>query len=67
MKLDKRKKQNKITWNGSYVQTIVQLAVNQNSECIGELNQKHELNEQHTSEKIELGEGIPLRYGMVRG
>jgi len=30
---------------------------------IGELNQKHELNEEHMLNEIELGEGIPLKYG----
>jgi len=30
---------------------------------IGELNHKHELNEEQTLNEIELGEGIPLRYG----
>jgi len=30
---------------------------------IGEIYYKHKLNEQHTLNEIELGEGIALRYG----
>jgi len=64
MELDKCKKQNKITGKGRYLQTRMQLALNQNIvNTIGELNHKQELNEQHKLNEIELDESIPLRYG----
>jgi len=43
-----------------YRQECSATKVHQKSKCIGELNQKHELNEQHTSNTIKNTEGMLL-------